>query len=168
MALRYRITLTKEEREMLEKTSTTGVRAAKTILHARALLLLDAGEHGPKWKVSDVADAIGMTSRSLEHLKERFVEDGLEDALQRKRRETPPRAIIFDGAFEAKLLQLACSKAPEGYARWTVRLLADKLVELKIVPTVSAMTVCNTLKKMNLNLILANTGKFRRIKARHL
>jgi hypothetical protein len=166
MAPRYRVTLMKEEREMLEQTSTTGVKAAKTILHARALLLLDAGEHGPKWKVSDVADAVGMTSRSLEHLKERFVECGLEDALQRKKRETPPRAVIFDGEFEARLLQLACSEAPEGYARWTVRLLADKLVELKIVPTISAMTVCNTLKKMNLNLISANTGKFRRIKAR--
>jgi len=166
MMPRYRVTLTKEEREMLEQMSTTGVRAAKTILHARALLLLDAGEHGPKWKVSDVADAVGMTSRSLEHLKERFVERGLEDALQRKKRETPPRAIIFDGEFEARLLQLACSEAPEGRARWTVRLLADKLVELKIVPTVSTMTVCNTLKKMSLNLISANTGKSRRIKAR--
>jgi hypothetical protein len=166
MVPRYRVTLTKEERELLEQVSTTGVRAAKTILHARALLLLDAGEHGSKWKVSDVADAIGMTSRSLEHLKERFVECGLEDALQRKKRETPPRAIIFDGEFEARLLQLACSAAPEGYARWTVRLLADKLVELKIVPTVSAMTVCNTLKKMNLNLISANTGKSRRTKMR--
>jgi hypothetical protein len=166
MAPRYRVTLTREERETLEQMSTTGVRAAKTILHARALLLLDAGEHGPKWKVSDVADAVGMTSRSLEHLKERFVECGLEDALQRKKRETPPRAIIFDGEFEARLLQLACSEAPEGRARWTVRLLADKLVELKIVPTVSTMTVCNTLKKMNLNLISANTGKSRRIKAR--
>ena len=166
MAPRYRVTLTTEEREMLEQMSTTGVRAAKTILHARALLLLDAGEHGPKWKVSVVADAMGMTSRSLEHLKERFVECGLEDALQRKKRETPPRAIIFDGEFEARLLRLACSEVPEGHARWTVRLLADKLVELEIVPTVSTMTVCNTLKKMNLNLISANIGKFRRIKAR--
>jgi len=168
MAPRYRVTLMKEERKMLEQISTTGVKAAKTILHARALLLLDAGQYGSKWKVSDVADAIGMTSRSLEHLKKRFVESGLEDALQRKKRETPPRAVIFDGKFEAQLLQLACSKAPEGYARWTVRLLADKLVELKIVPTVSTMTVCNTLKKMNLNLISANTGKSLRTKVLRL
>jgi hypothetical protein len=166
MAPRYKVTLMSEERKMLEQISTTGVKAAKTILHARALVLLDAGEYGPRWKVADVADAVGMTSRSLEHLKERFVEYGLENALQRKKRETPPRAIIFDGEFEARLLQLACSEAPEGYARWTMRLLADKLVELKIVPTVSAMTICNTLKKMNLNLISANTGKFRRIKMR--
>jgi len=167
MAPRYRVTLTEEEREMLEQLSSTGIRAAKTVLHARALLLLDAGTHGPKWNVAGVAAALGMTTRTLEHLKERFVEMGLEDALQRKERETPPRPKIFDGRFEAQLLQLACSEAPEGHARWTIRLLADKLVELNIVPTVSAMTVCKTLKKMNLNLISANTGKSRPITTRH-
>jgi len=159
MATRYRVTLTQEERDMLNTISTTGVRAAKTIIHARALLLLDAGEHGPGWKVADVSKALGMTSRTLEHLKQRFVEKGLDAALQRKERETPPRAVIFDGEFEARLLQLACSKAPEGRNRWTVRLLADKLVELAIVPAVSAMTVCNTLKKTNFSLTAASTGK---------
>ena len=153
MAPRYRVTLTQDERVMLEQMSTTGVRAAKTVLHARALLLLDAGEHGAKWSVAHVADALGMTARTLEHLKERFVEKGLEEALQRKERETPPRQVVFDGEFEARLLQLACSDAPEGHARWTIRLLAEKLVELQIVPTVSTMTVCNTLKKTNLSLI---------------
>ena len=103
-----------------------------------------------------------MTPRTLEHLKERFVEQGLEEALRRKERETPPRPIIFDGEFEARLLQLACSKAPAGHQRWTMRLLADKLVELKIVPTVSAMTVCNTLKKTSFSLTAANTGRSRR------
>lgn len=166
MAPRYKVTLTEEERKMLEQISTTGTRAAKTILYARALLLLDAGEYGLKWNVADAAEALGMTSRTLEHLKERFVEKGLQEALQRKERETPPREIIFDGAFEARLLQLACSNAPDGYARWTIRLLADKLVELKVVQSVSAMTVCNTLKKMNLNLTLASTGKFRQTRAR--
>lgn len=168
MAIRYKVTLTEEERKMLEEISKTGVKSAKTILHARALLLLDAGEYGQKWKVADVAEAVGITSRALEHLKERFVEQGLEDALQRKKRETPPRPIIFDGKFEAKLLQLACSQVPDGYARWTIRLLADKLVELKIVPTVSTMTVYNILKKTNLNLISANIGKSRQIRMRHL
>jgi transposase len=164
MANRYRVTLTQEERSTLNTISTTGVRAAKTIVHARALLLLDGGEHGPGWKVSDVSTALGMTSRTLEHLKQRFVEQGLDAALQRKERETPPRAVIFDGEFEARLLQLACSKAPEGRNRWTVRLLADKLVELAIVPTVSAMTVCNTLKKTNFSLTAASTGKSRPIR----
>lgn len=167
MAPRYKVTLTQQEREMLEKISTTGVKAAKTILYARALLLLDAGEFGPGWIVSRVADALGMTSRTLEHLKQRFVEESLEDALQRKVRETPPRPIIFDGVFESRLIHLACSEAPDGYNRWTVRLLAEKLVELEIVEKVSAMTVCNTLKKTNFSLIGANTGKSRQIKMRH-
>ena len=162
MSPRYRVTLMPDERERLETLSTTGVRSAKMVLYARALLLLDAGAYGPQWKVEDAADALGMTPRTLEHLKERFVEQGLEEALRRKERETPPRPIIFDGEFEARLLQLACSKAPAGHQRWTVRLLADKLVELKIVPTVSAMTVCNTLKKTSFSLTAANTGRSRR------
>ena len=163
---RYRVTLTEAEREMLEKLSTTGVKAAKTILYARALLLLDAGAGGPSWKVADVANGLGMTTRTLEHLKQRFVEQGLEDSLQRKKRATPPRPIFFDGKFEARLIHLACSDAPAGRKRWTVRLLAEKLVELKIVPTVSAMTVCNTLKKTNFSLTSANTGKSRRTATR--
>ena len=116
------------------------------------MLLLDAGEHGPKWVVAQVAEGLGPTSRSLEHLKKRFVEEGLPAAIERKRRVTPPREIQFGGEFEAKLLALACSDAPEGRERWTIRLLAEKMVELKMVPRVSPMTVCNTLKKTNLSL----------------
>lgn len=152
MAPRYRVTLTDEERKYLEKISTKGKRAARTVLYARALLLLDAGEHGPKWIVAKVAEALGTTPRSLEHLKKRFVEEGLQRAIERKKRVTPPRKIQFGGEFEAHLLALACSKAPKGRKRWTVRLLAEKMIELKMVESVSPMTVCNTLKKMNLNL----------------
>jgi len=146
------VTLTKEERSDLDAISTKGKRAARTVLYARALLLLDAGEYGPKWIVAQVAEALGTTPRSLEHLKKRFVEEGLPAAIERKKRATPPRAIQFGGEFEAHLLALACSEPPEGRERWTVRLLAEKMVELKIVPSVSPMTVCNTLKKMNLSL----------------
>ncbi len=153
MAPRYRVTLTKEERKDLANISTKGKRAARTVLYARALLLLDAGEYGPKWVVSKVAEALGVTSRSLEHLKKRFVEEGLPASIERKKRVTPPREIQFGGEFEAKLLAMACSDAPEGRERWTIRLLAEKMVELKMVPNVSPMTVCNTLKKMNLSLI---------------
>ncbi len=152
MAPRYRVTLTEEEREELEDISTKGKRAARTVLYARALLLLDVGEHGQKWIVSKVAEALGVTSRSLEKLKKRFVEEGFWAAIERKQRITPPREIQFGGEFEAHLLALACSDAPEGRKRWTVRLLAEKMVELKMVSTVSTMTVCNTLKKMNLSL----------------
>ena len=164
MAPRYRVTLTKEERKDLEAISTKGKRAARTVLYARALLLLDAGENGPKWLVTKVSEAIGTTTRSLEHLKKQFVEDGLSAAIERKKRMTPPREIQFGGEFEAHLLALACSEAPDGRSRWTVRLLAEKMVELKIVPSVSPMTVCNTLKKTNLSLTSASTGKSRQTK----
>lgn len=152
MAPRYRVTLTQEERRELDAISSKGKRSARTVLYARALLLLDAGEDGPRWIVVKVAEALGVTPRSLEHLKKRFVEEGLAVALERKIRVKPPREIQFGGEFEAHLLALACSIAPEGRKRWTVRLLAEKLVELAIVPSVSPMTVCNILKKMNLNL----------------
>lgn len=165
MAPRYRVTLSELERRELESISTTGTKAAKKVLYARALLLVDAGEFGPWWPTAKVSQALGMSVRSIEHLKRRFVEDGLEASMERKERETPPREILFGGEFEARLLALACSEAPEGRSRWTVRLLAAKLVELKIVPTVSAMTVCNTLKKMNLSLTSANTGRSRRTRA---
>ena len=100
MAPRYKVTLTKEERNELEAISTKGTRAARTVISSRALLLLDAGEFGPKWIVARVAEALGKTTRSLEHLKKRFIEEGLNAAIERKRRETPPRAIQFGGEFE--------------------------------------------------------------------
>ena len=84
MAPRYRVTLTEEERMNLEAISTKGKRAAHTVWYARALLLLDAGENGPRWVVARVSEALGKTSRSLEHLKKRFVEDGLPVAIERK------------------------------------------------------------------------------------
>lgn len=149
----YKITLTQEERNELEGVTRRGREAAKKVLYARALLLLDEGEGAKeKWKVDAVSSAVGMSDRTLEHLKERFVRHGLDAALERKKPCLPSRRLVFDGAFEARLTQLACSASPEGHSRWTVRLLRDKLVELKIVPAVSAMTVCNTLKKMSLSL----------------
>ena len=128
-----------------------GKTAAHTFVHARALLLCDAGPLGSPWKVADVAEALGVTPRTIEHLKERFVEEGIEAALQRKPRAKPPK-IDFDGAFDARLTALACSPAPDGRARWTVRLLAEKVVELKIAPKVSTMSVHRALKKTNLSL----------------
>jgi transposase len=159
MSPRYRVTLTKEERKELESMTRRGKTHARRFIHARALLLCDAGAEGPAWNVSDVATALGVTSRAIEHLKKRFVEDGLEAALERKPREKPPREVIFDGAFEARLIALACSDAPEGRRRWTVRLLADKAVELSFAASVSHMTVQRVLKKTNLSLTSASTGK---------
>jgi hypothetical protein len=168
MAPRYKVILTKEERKDLEAISTKGKRAARTVLYARALLLLDVGEYGSKWKVFQVAEALGTTTRSLEHLKKQLIEEGISAAIERKKRVTPPREIQFGGDFEARLLALACSEAPEGRSRWTVRLLAEKVVEIKIVPSVSVMTVCNTLKKMNLSLTCAYTGRYHPTKTRVL
>jgi len=151
MAPRYRVTLTEEERRDLEALTRSGKTNAPKFIHARALLLCDAGPHGAPWKVAEVAEALGVTPRTIEHLKERFVEDGIDAALERKPRSGVPR-ITFDGAFDARLTTLACSPAPEGHARWTVRLLAEKLVELDIAPKVSTMTVHRALKKTNLSL----------------
>ena len=159
MSPRYRVTLTKEEREELEAMTHRGKMHARRFIHARALLLCDAGPHGPAWNVADVGAALGVSSRAIEHLKKRFVEEGFEAALERKPREKPPREVIFDGAFEARLIALACSDVPEGHRRWTVRLLADKAVELKFAESVSHMTVQRVLKKTNLSLISASTGK---------
>jgi len=96
------------------------------------------------------------------------VEEGMDSALARKERETPPRKLVFDGNFEARLIALACGDAPEGRSRWTVRLLAEKVVELAIAPSVSPATVGNILKKTNLSLISASTGRFPRTKTPRL
>ena len=168
MAEHYLVTLNADERTTLEEITRTGIRAAKTVLYARALLLLDRNADSVKrWTVASVGEALGMTARTLEHLKERFVKYGLDAALERKKPVKPSRKLIFKGEFAARLTHLACSAAPKGRSRWTVRLLAEKLIELQIVPTVSAMTVCNTLKKMNFDLTSANTGKSPRTKMRN-
>ena len=151
MAPRYKITLTQEERSQLEALTRSGKTAASKFVHARALLLCDAGPHGNPWKVADVAQALGVSSRTIEHLKERFVEEGIESAMERKPSVKPPD-ITFDGAFDARLTALACSPAPEGRTRWTVRLLAEKVVELKIAPKVSTMSIHRSLKKTNSSL----------------
>lgn len=159
MSPRYRVTLTKEERKELEAMTHRGKMHVRRFIHARALLLCDASVDGPAWNVADVAAAFGVSSRAIEHLKKRFVEEGLEAALERKPREKPPREVIFDGAFETRLIALACSEVPEGHRRWTVRLLADKAVELKFAESVSHMTVQRVLKKTNLSLTSASIGK---------
>ena len=160
MTPRYRVTLTREEREELGALTKTAKTNAKRFLYARALLLCDAGPHGLAWTVADTAEAMGVTPRTIEHLKKRFVEEGLDAALERKNPQRAPREVTFDGAFEARLITLACSQAPEGRSRWTVRLLAEKAVELSLAPKVSHMTVQRILKKTNLSPTSRSTGKF--------
>jgi len=154
MVQRYRVTLTDEERVFLDGLTKRGTRSARTTILARALLLCDAG-----WTSQSISDALGIVCRTIELLKKRFVEEGIEASISRKARETPPREVVFDGEFEARLVALACSEAPTGHGRWTVRLLAEKVVELQIAESVSHMSVHRILKKTNLSLISGNTGK---------
>ena len=130
----------------------------QAVLYARALLLCDRGQEEPGWTVARVAEALGVSIRTVERLKRRFVEQRLEFALERKRRVRPPREVIFDGVFEARLVALACSQAPPGRTRWTLRLLAEIVVELGWVERVSVMTVQRMLKKTNCSLIERSTG----------
>ena len=159
MKPRYRVTLTEDERTFLDGLTKRGKHSARKTINARALLLSDSGPHGPDWELTQVMTALGISERGLIYLKKRFVEEGMHAALERKEREKPPREVVFDGAFEARLLTLACSEAPEGRQRWTIRLLAEKIVELAIAPQVSPSSVQRALKKMNLSLTSENIGK---------
>jgi hypothetical protein len=162
MKPRYRVTLAPEERNELEAVTRDGKTRAKRFLYARALLLCDSGPEGTAWTVAETAEALGVTPRTIEHLKKRFVEEGLEAALTRKQPERPPREVIFGGEFEARLIALACTDPPEGRERWTVRLLAEKAVELDLAAGVSHMTIQRVLKKTNFDLTAGSTGRSRR------
>ena len=142
----YSVKLTLEEREELESVVKRGRAAAWKVQRAQALLQCDQGELGPGWIDSDVASAYGCTTRSLENWRKQAVQSGPLSLLERKAR-TPPMAKKLDGEKEARLVTLACSEPPEGRSRWTLRLLADQLVELEVVDEVSHETVRRTMKK---------------------
>jgi Homeodomain-like domain len=144
---KYIVTLTDDERLSLSSLASSGKAAAKRITHARVLLKADAADGGPAWRDADIALALDIDVRTIERVRERFVEQGLEAALARKPQDRPSRLPVFDGDAEARLIALACSHPPEGRARWTLRLLADRLVELEVVEAVSHETVRQTLKK---------------------
>src|SRR5262245_9102555 len=145
---RFVVTLTPDERETLEAVTRSGKRSARTITRARVLLLTDQGEGGPAWEDRRVAEALGCGHRTVERIRERFVTEGLENALVHKKPGSPPRQPVLDGAAEARLIALACSATPDGRKAWTLRMLADKLVELQVVDAVSHETVRRTLKKI--------------------
>jgi transposase len=111
------------------------------------LLQADQSKTGPGWTDERIAEGLGVTTRSVERIRRRFVEEGLASALERKKQRRPSTPRRLDGAKEAKLTALCCSKAPNGRRRWTLRLLADRLVELNIVESISYETVRRTLKK---------------------
>jgi transposase len=146
---KYKVTLTTEERKSLQDLVAASKAGAKKSLHARILLKADASPGAPAWTDARIADALEVTTRTVERLRERFVEQGLEAALGRKKPDRPSRERTLDGKAEARLIALACSEPPAGRARWTLRLLADQLVELEIVDTVSTETIRRALKKTN-------------------
>jgi transposase len=144
---KYIVTLTEDERLSLSALASSGRAAAKKITHARILLKADAADGGPDWRDADIALALDVDVRTVERVRERFVEQGLEAALVRKPQARPSRPPVLDGDAEARLIALACSRPPEGRARWTLRLLAGRLVELEVVEAVSHETVRRTLQK---------------------
>lgn len=158
MVNRYRINLTKKERCELERVTKTGKNPGKKYRSARVLLLCDSVKGRKPWRIADVAEAVGVSVQTVINIKKRYIECGLEATLERKQREAPPREIKYDGAFDARLMQLACSPTPQGRDRWTVRLLSEKVVELNIAPDCSASAVCRSLKKTNCSRTAAGTG----------
>ena len=144
---RYVVTLSADERGRMDALTRAGKRSARTITRARILLLSDQGDGGPAWEDRRVAEALGCGHRTVERVRERFVTDGLDAALSHKTPAAPPRPPVLDGAAEARLIALACSATPDGRKAWTLRMLADKLVELEVVETVSHETVRRALKK---------------------
>ena len=144
---RYKVTLDADERQHLHDLIAAGQAAARKLAHARILLKADAAEGGPAWPDHRIADALEVSTATVERVRQRFVEQGLEAALVRKAQDRPSRERALDGRAEAKLIALACSAPPRGRAIWTMKLLADKLVELEVVASISDETVRLALKK---------------------
>ena len=146
---KYKVTLTPDERNSLQALIAAGKASALKLAHARILLKADAAPDGPAWTDARIAEAVEVNVGTVERVRERFVEQGLDAALVRKRQDRPSRERKLDGHAEARLVALACSDPPQGRAGWTLRLLADKLVELEVVPSISTETVRQVLKKTN-------------------
>jgi hypothetical protein len=146
MALKdkFLVRLTAEQRDELQRLAATGKRSAATITRARILLKADAERDA--WTDDRTAEALGTSPATVARVRKKFVQQGLEAAVQRQR-PTGRQYRKLDGAQEARLAALACSPPPEGQARWTMKLLADKLVELEVVEAIDPATVCRTLKK---------------------
>lgn len=150
MNKKYIVKLTKQERRILGEVVQKGKSPAYKIQHAH--ILLQADQRRRNLRDEDIAQSLGCHLNTVRNVRERFVKEGLEMAMERKKREMPPRLKILDGKKEAHLIALGCSKPPKGFARWTLQLLTDKLVSLEMVESISLETVRQTLKKMNLSL----------------
>src|SRR3954451_14812065 len=147
MPKKYRLTLTAAEREELDRLMSRGKADVRCLKHAQMLLKADEAEGGPGWSDERIADAFDAGVATIERLRQRFVEEGLQAALRTHRTGTRLYERKLDGAQEARLIALACSAPPDERARWTLRLLAQRMVELAYVDTLSYETVRQTLKK---------------------
>lgn len=156
MNKKYIVRLTDGEREQLQELVSKGKAAAYKIKHANILLKVDAD--GPAWSDEEAAEAFGCHANSVRNVRQRLVDGGFESALSRKKQESPSRSRVFDGEKEARLIATSCSEPPEGSAKWTLKLLAERMVELEIVDSVSAATVGRTLKKTNCSPTDASVG----------
>ena len=146
----YKVTLTSEERGELTALVSRGKGNARRLRRARILLLADESQPEGAWKDADIAKALSAHARTVGRTREKCVELGIEAALNHTRPKKR-RPKVLDGAAEARLAQLVCTDAPDGHERWSLQMLADKLIELEVVETVSRETVRTTLKKMNLS-----------------
>jgi transposase len=160
MEKKYIVTLIKEERERLTELINKGKVAGYKIKHANILLKADEGEYGPGWADVKIAEAFGVHETTVRNIRIRFIEKGIKTALEREKRNNYAKKL--DGDTEAQLIAIACSNPPEGYSKWSVRLLADKMVKLQLVEEISHMTVQRTLKKINLSLGSRNNGAYRK------
>ena len=150
--IKHIINLTEDERNQLTKIITTGVMPAKAILRANILLASDKN-NAKKLTIAEIAEVHHTSSTTIQKVRKGYEGTGLKATLTRKKRETPPVPAKVTGEVEAHIIALCCSQPPEGYSRWTVRLLADKCVELEYVESITPMTISRTLKKTNLSLI---------------
>lgn len=153
---RFIVTLNRDERKQLKEMVSKGKGAVSRIKHAH--ILLEADENGPNRTDEDISKTFRCHCNTVANVRQRFVEEGLEEALERKKREAPPVSRLLDGRGEARLIATACSAPPEGRAKWTMQLLADRLVVLGVVESISDETVRTTLKKTNLSRICGNVG----------
>ncbi len=155
---KYVVRLSGEEREQLEAMIRKGKSPAQRLLKARILLKADVSEAGEGWSDSHIIGALDTSPSTVYRVRKQLVEEGMEAVLSRTQRARPAVARIFDGEKEAKLIALACSKPPKGRARWTLRLLENKVVELGIVDRASDSTIGRTLKKTLSSPIAESNG----------
>ena len=154
----YRIKLASDERAALEEIRDKGTQNARKFKRVLALLLADEGQDGPAQKDAEIVTTTGLSSTSLERLRKRCCEVGPLAALEPKPRERGPREIKITGEVEAHITRLACAQPPEGHTRWTLSLIAEKLIEIEVIDEISRTSVATVLKKANLNLGVKKGG----------